>query len=398
MTIDTVGLSGNVIKQHTLRTIQLMKIMNYRISLIAVLIIAAFTTVSTAQVGITSVPFLQIEPDSRSAGMGNTGVAVADNAASLFWNPAGFAFQDEKTQIGITHSNWLPNFNTDLTYYYLAGKYHIDGLGNFGAHITYFDLGEQIKTDEIGREEGTFRSYELASGLSYGFRISDNFALGTGFRFIYSRLVPSGITVGGQPAQNGSSVGIDIAGLYRTNPFDIAGREARFNAGFNLSNIGRGMQYTDDAQRDPLPTVFRAGWSFNMKLDAEGYNSLTIANDISKVMARNDSTGKAMPMFQALFSSWDTYQRFDALSSEYVDVPLAEQLMIGVGAEYWYDNLFALRAGYFYESPNNGDRQFLTFGAGLRYSIFGVDFSYLQTLKENHPLANTIRFSVLLNF
>lgn len=355
-------------------------------------------TIATAQVGITAVPFLQIEPDSRSAGMGNTGVAVADNASALFWNPAGFAFQDETTQIGITHSNWLPNFNTDLTYYYLAGKHHIDGLGNFGAHITYFDLGEQVQTSAIGEEEGTFRSYELATGVSYGFRINDNLALGTGFRFIYSRLVPSGTMVGGQLAQNGSSIGFDLAGLYRTNPFTIADREARFNVGFNLSNIGRGVQYTDDAQRDPLPTLFRVGWSFNMNLDADGYNTLTIANDISKIMARNDSTGLAMPMFQALFSSWNTYERFDALSSEMVEVPLAEQLMIGIGAEYWYDSLFALRAGYFYESPNNGDRQFLTFGAGIRYNIFGVDFSYLQTLKENHPLANTIRFSVLLNF
>lgn len=372
--------------------------MSIKKSLYTALFLLTGSTVAVAQVGITAVPFLQIEPDSRSAGMGNTGVAVADNASALFWNPAGFAFQDKETQIGITHSNWLPNFNTDLTYYYLAGKHYVDGLGNFGAHITYFDLGEQVQTDDTGREIGTFRSYEFASGISYGFQITDNFALGTGFRFIYSRLVPAGLDVGGQTAQNGSSIGFDIAGLYKTNPFEIGDKLANFNLGFNLSNIGRGMQYVDDAQRDPLPTVFRAGWSFNMNLDSEGFNTLTIANDVSKVMARNDSTGKAMPVVQALFSSWDTYQRFDALSSEYVDVPLSEQLMIGIGAEYWYDNMFALRAGYFYESPNNGDRQFLTFGAGIRYNIFGVDFSYLQTLKENHPLANTIRFSVLLNF
>jgi len=365
---------------------------------LAILITGITAVTASAQVGITAVPFLQIEPDSRSAGMGNTGVAVADNATALFWNPAGFAFQDETSQVSVTRSEWLPNFNTDLTYYYLSGKYHVNGLGNFGAHITYFDLGEQVQTDEIGNELGTFRSYEMAAGLSHGIKLNENFALGAGFRFIYSRLVPAGIDVGGQTAQNGASVGFDIAGLYRTNPFTVADRDARFNVGFNLSNVGQGMQYVDDEQRDPLPTVFRAGWSLNMDLDTEGYNTLTIANDISKVMARNDSTGKAMPVFEALFRSWDSYQRFDALSQETVEVPLSEQLMIGIGAEYWYNQMFALRGGYFYESPNNGDRQFLTFGAGIRYNIFGVDFSYLQTLKENHPLANTIRFSLLLNF
>jgi long-subunit fatty acid transport protein len=356
-------------------------------------------SISMAQVGITSVPFLQIEPDSRSAGMGNTGVALADNASALFWNPAGFAFQEKETQIGITHSNWLPNFNTDLFYDYLAGKMYIDGIGTIGAHITYFNLGEQMQTDEAGNELGTFRSMEFASGASYGFRINDNFAIGTGFRFIYSRLVPAGIDVSGQPAKNGTSVGADLGLLYKTNIFEISDRLAQFNVGMNLSNIGPGIQYTDRAQQDPLPTVLRLGWAFNMNLDTDGFNTITIANDVSKVMARNDTTGgKAMPVHEAIFKSWDTYLRYDHIESEYKEVPLAEQFMIGIGAEYWYDRKFALRAGYFYESPNNGDRQFLTFGAGIRYNIFGVDFSYLQTLKENHPLANTIRFSVLLNF
>ena len=354
-------------------------------------------SVATAQVGITSVPFLQIEPDSRSAGMGNTGVALADNAAALFWNPAGFAFQ-EGTQIGITHSNWLPNFNTDLFYDYIVGKMHIDGIGTIGAHITYFNLGEQVQTDETGLELGTFRSYEFASGASYGFKVNENFAVGTGFRFIYSRLVPANTQVSGQTAKNGTSVGIDLAALYRTNPFEILEKTATFNVGMNISNIGPGIQYTDRAQQDPLPTILRMGWALNMNLDSEGFNTLTIANDISKIMARRDTTGESMSVGKALFSSWDAYYRYDAINSEFVEVPLSEQFMIGLGAEYWYNKQFAIRSGYFYESPNNGDRQFLTFGAGLRYNIFGVDFSYLYTFKENHPLANTIRFSVLVDF
>lgn len=349
-----------------------------------------------AQVGITAVPFLQIEPDSRTAGMGNAGVAIADNAAAIFWNPAGLAFQRE-TQISITHADWLPNFNTDLFYDYLVGVYHVEGIGTFGGHVTFLNLGEQEYRDENNNFLGKFTSYEVATGASYGFQITPNWGIGTGMRFIYSSLVPRGTTVGEQEAQNGVSVGFDIATLYRSNPFFVGGRSATVSAGFNLSNIGPAIQYNDEAQSDPLPTLLRLGWSYKMDLDVDGNNTLAIANDFSKIMARRDADGNAMSVGEALFRSWDTYRWEPVQGAGLVDVPLSEQFMVGLGLEYWYTNLFALRAGYFYESPNNGNREFLTFGAGLRYSFFGVDFSYIYTIEEEHPLANTIRLTALIN-
>jgi len=358
------------------------------------------------QAGITSVPFLQIEPDSRGAGMGNANVAISDNASAVFWNPAGLAFQ-KGTQISITHSNWLPQFDTDLFYDYLVGKMYVDGIGTIGGHVTFLNLGEQVRTNEDGTEEGTFRSYELAVGGSYGYRLSDNWAIGTGLRFIYSNLVPSGTRVSGQEARAGTSVGLDLAGMYRSDEFDLGGRDAQVSVGANLSNFGPGIQYTDAAQKDPLPTVLRAGWAFTTELDPDGYNTLTISNDFPKVMARiqpdiadGDTVGfKAMSPFEALFNSWDTFvTELDNSKPGPERITLAEQIVIGVGLEYWYNKQFALRSGYFYESPNNGDRQFLTFGAGLRYDIFGVDFSYIASLREQDPLADTIRFSVLVDF
>ncbi|TVQ03797.1 MAG: hypothetical protein EA359_08435 [Balneolaceae bacterium] len=354
-----------------------------------------------AQVGITAVPFLQIEPDSRATGMGNTGVAIADNASAIFWNPAGLAFQNQ-SQISLTHANWLPAFNADLFYDYLVGTYHVDGIGTIGGHITFLNLGEQTRTDETGLELGRFNSFEISAGLSYGFRLSDNFALGTGIRYIYSSLADG--SVSGQQINPGSSIGVDLAALYKTNPFTVANREATFNAGFNLSNIGPGIQYTDNAQRDPLPTMFRAGWAYKMDLDRNGLNTLTFSNDISKIMARNERVGtdpdspeyETMGVFEALFNSWGSFERFNG--TETVTVSLAQQLMFGFGLEYWYDNLFALRTGYYFEHPENGNREFITLGAGLRYNIFGVDFSYLYTLEDDHPLANTIRLSLLINF
>lgn len=354
-----------------------------------------------AQVGITAVPFLQIEPDSRATGMGNTGVAVADNASAIFWNPAGLAFQNQN-QISVTHANWLPAFNADLFYDYLVGTYHVDGIGTIGGHITFLNLGEQIRTDETGLELGRFNSFEISAGLSYGFRISENFSLGTGLRYIYSSLADG--SVSGQEISPGSSVGLDLAALYKTDPFQVGSRQATFNAGFNLSNIGPGIQYTDNAQKDPLPTVMRLGWAYTMDIDANGINTLTLSNDISKIMARNENVGtdpdspeyETMGVIEALFNSWGSYERFNG--SETVNVSLGQQLMYGFGLEYWYDDLFALRSGYYYEHPENGNREFITLGAGLRYNIFGVDFSYIYTLEDDHPLANTIRLSVLMNF
>ena len=367
------------------------------------LFVVAFIPFSVvqAQVGITAVPFLQIEPDSRATGMGNTGVAIADNSSAIFWNPAGLAFQDQ-SQINLTHANWLPAFNADLFYDYLVGTYHVDGIGTIGGHITFLNLGEQTRTDETGLELGRFNSFEISAGLSYGFSISDNFAVGTGLRYIYSSLADG--SVSGQSINPGSSVGLDLAALYKSNPFEVANRFASFNAGFNLSNIGPGIQYTDNAQKDPLPTVFRAGWAYKMDLDSNGLNTITFANDISKIMARNERIGsdpenpeyESMGVFEALFNSWGSYERFNG--TEMVTVSLAQQLMFGFGLEYWYDDLFALRTGYYYEHPENGNREFITLGAGLRYNIFGVDFSYLYTLEDDHPLANTIRLSLLVNF
>ncbi|MCC5905555.1 MAG: type IX secretion system outer membrane channel protein PorV [Balneolaceae bacterium] len=367
------------------------------------LLIAAILPFSAvqAQVGITAVPFLQIEPDSRSTGMGNTGVAIADNAAAIFWNPAGLAFQNQ-SQINLTHANWLPAFNADLFYDYLVGTYYIEGIGTIGGHVTFLNLGEQIRTDETGLELGRFNSFEISTGLSYGFRISDNFSVGTGLRYIYSSLADG--EVGGQSINPGSSIGVDLAALYKTNPFTVANRQANLNLGFNLSNVGPGIQYTDNAQKDPLPTILRAGWAYTMELDGNGLNTITLSNDVSKIMARNERVSsdtddpeyERMGVVEALFNSWGSFERHNG--TEMVEVGLAQQLMFGFGLEYWYDNLFALRSGYYYEHPENGNREFITLGAGLRYNIFGVDFSYLYTLEDDHPLANTIRLSVLINF
>ena len=346
-----------------------------------------------AQVGAAAVPFLQIEPDSRASAMGNASVAVASDANAIFWNPAGLAFQ-EGIEGALTHSQWLPEFDAGLFFDYIAGKYHVKDWGTFGMHVTYLNLGEHEARDEQNNPLGTFRSYDLAVGGSYGFKISNKLGFGTGLRFIYSNLAP-GQLVGTQETKAGVSVGFDLAGLFKTGHFNMGGIQSQASFGMNLANMGPSIQYSDSEQSDPLPTNLRFGWSYQMNFDE--YNSLRLVNDFNKLLVDRDSTG-TKGWTTAIFSAWKpiTVNSGTQDDTNLNQLSVFNQLTIGLGLEYWYSNLFALRGGYFYEHPENGNREFLTLGAGIRYNIIGVDFSYIYPLEENHPLANTIRFSIIV--
>ncbi len=366
-------------------------------------------TPAHAQLGEATALFLRIEPDSRSAGMGNAGVALADNANAMFWNPSGLAFQ-KNTQLGITHANWLPEFNAGLFYEYLVGTYHVDGVGTFGGNVTFLNLGEIELRDSQGNPEGEARSYELAVGVSYGYRVSERLGLGTTVRGIYSKLAPDGKV--GIDSGSASTVSFDLSALYRTAPFSLGGNNATFSTGLNIANMGGTMTYNEEEQA--LPMNLRVGYA--LTVDFDEYNSLTFANDFNKSLVSVDQfrrdcdtsqleEGEQCPLatdpdpfYKSLFNSWGTARGLEDQSGSAAELSLVEQFTVGMGVEYWYNDLLALRTGYFYEDPDNGNREFLNFGAGLRYNIIGVDISYIYTLEENNPLANTLRFSLLFDF
>ena len=371
-------------------------------SLLGLFVLASMLAVPAhGQVAQSSALFLRIEPDSRSAGMGNTGVAVADDANSMFWNPSGLAFQND-TQVGLTHANWLPEFNANLFYEYLVGSYHVDDVGTFGGNVTFLNLGETEIRDNQGNRLGVTNSYQLAGAASYGAKVTDRLGVGTSLRFIYSKLTSGqrGATGDG----NASTLATDLSALYRSAPFALAGTEATFSAGLNIANLGGTLDFNEqELGSDPIPASFRIGPA--LTLDFDEYNSLTIATDFNKSLVSSDvevqdgdtarvgNTG-----FQALFDSWGSARGQVRPNGEATSLSLLQQFTVGTGLEYWYDDLFALRSGYYYEHPDNGDRQFLTFGAGLRYNIVGVDISYLYTSDDRSPLANTLRFSLLFDF
>ena len=352
----------------------------------------------------TGVPFLLIGPNSRFGGMGETGTAIADDATAMHWNPSGLAYQKIGTEVNFTHSPWLAGLNLgDLFYDYIAGKQYIKSInGTIGASLTYLNIGEVIFTDEFGNLDPgrNYKAYEMAFATSYATMLGKDWAGGVTGRFIYSRLSPSDLTVGNEKGTGtGISASFDLSTMYRPvkAPKFLA---KKFSFGLDLSNMGPAISYVDADQADPLPTQFRFGFAYDI-IKSE-FNNLTLTADFSKLMVNRepgdtiktatDTTYKAGyvdPWYQALFTSWKG------------GIPgIAKSIQTSIGAEYWYGNpkLIALRAGYFYEDPSNGNRKFITLGAGLRYSLYGFDFSYISTVEETHPLANTLRFGLIVNF
>jgi hypothetical protein len=353
--------------------------------------------------GEAAVPFLLLAPDSRAGGIGESGSGLADNSAAIFWNPAGIAFLTG-TELSITHSNWLPQFNLDLFYDYLTYRQYVEELeGSVTASITYMNFGEFVRTGEVDPTPlGTFRSFDAALTLGYATKLHSDWGLGFNFRLIHSRL--SDEPVAGEEGRGvATSVSFDIATMWRPERLvlplineDIGGK---FSMGINLSNLGPKIYYIDRAQADPIPTNFRLGFAYKV-IDDE-FNSLIYTLDFSKLLVSKTTdtvtnTTSSKEFYEAIFAAW-------------ADRPLSEEIrdvVTSMGLEYWYgtpgDFLFALRTGFFYEDPSFGNRKFMTFGGGIRYDIYGFDFSYITTSVfkdgENHPLSDTLRFTVLIGW
>lgn len=329
----------------------------------------------------TAVPFLLISPDSRSSGFGEGGVAMSGtDPNTIFWNPAGLS-RINNIQVAITHSKWLPQFDTDLFYDYLAATFPLgEDMGTIGGHFTYLNLGENNWTDNQGNNLGSFKSMEFATGISYGVSIDEEWSVGAGMRVIYSKLAPNNITVA-QEKGNGSSVGIgvDIAAEYQPVYFDKLLRIAT-----SITNIGPKMSYVDKKQADPIPTNFRLGASYRVLND--DYYSIDVYADMAKLLIVRD-TVTDYSWYQGLYKSWTK----DGFTTEMTKARLM------LGAEFVYEKYFSLRTGYFYENKDFGNRKFITYGAGLRYDVLNIDFSYISAYEEQHPLAGTVRISLGLD-
>ncbi|MBI5463418.1 MAG: type IX secretion system outer membrane channel protein PorV [Ignavibacteriales bacterium] len=345
-----------------------------------------------SQVTTTAVPFLLIAPNSRASALGESGVALADDAWAIYWNPAGYAFQ-RGSELSLTHANWLPAFNfPDLWIAHIVYKQPVEELdGVMAVSATYLNLGEFDRTLDSPQSLGKFKAYEYALAVGYSTKVSENLGLGVNVRLIHSDLAPFGAA---QEQGRGVATGFsfDVGMLYKPRnafiPFTDVELGSRLSLGFNLSNVGPKLAYIDKAQADPLPMNLRLGFAYQF-LESE-FNNMTFNLDVSRLLVKKDTAGGSDEFYKAFFSTW-TGSSFSEQMRQFVT---------GMGLEYWYGSprLIAMRAGFFYEDPRTGNRKFMTFGAGIRFDIYGFDFSYINAFEEQHPLGNTLRFSLSINW
>lgn len=347
----------------------------------------------------TAVPFLLIAPDSRSGGMGNAGVATSADGNSAHWNPAKLSFLEKGSQgVSLSYTPWLSRLVPDIDLAYVTYYNKLDDRQAFAITLRYFSLGEINFTDENGGSIGTFNPNEFAIGGTYSLKLFDNFSAGIGLRYIFSNLT-AGQSVSGLQTQPGTSFASDISVYYESEQFRLEDMDAKWAAGMNISNIGAKIAYTESGDEDFLPTNLRLGGAFTMIFDK--YNELTIAADANKLLVPTppvrDDDGNIVAgedpnvgVITGIFQSFG-----DAPNGGTEEL---REITYSIGVEYWYDQKFAVRGGYFYEHETKGNRQYFTIGAGLKYNVFGIDMAYLIPAKFDvrSPLENTLRFS--LNF
>jgi len=345
------------------------------LTVVMLIVLTLFSVSNLFAISQAAVLFLLISPGARSAGMGESFVAVADDAAAIFWNPGGLAFQRGR-EVTLMHAPWLPGLlgsDGDMYYEFLAYRQYFENLGGtLAASVTFLNLGEMAQTGEQGPEViDTFSAWDMAITLGYATQLSEHLGIGFNMRYIRSNLAPMGA---GEEKGNGvgNAFAVDIGMLYKT-PF-LKG----LSLGFNLSNMGPKITYVDAAQADPLPTNLKVGFAYKI-LDTE-FNRMLISVETNKLLVRQGD-----PFYKALYSAWTEGSAADQFKS----------LVSAVGVEYVYDNMIYLRAGYYYDEL--GKVKYPTFGAGLQYASYRFDFAYAAP-EQGHPLSDTMRFSLTASF
>ena len=354
----------------------------------------------------TAVPFLNFAPDSRHSGMGDVGVATSPDANSAHWNSGKLAFVEDEMGFSLSYSPWLGKLVNDMSLSYLTGYFKIDENSAFGFDLRYFNMGDIQLTDELGNELGEFNPRDIAIGTTYSRKLSSNLGLGISARFIHSNLSGNISSVGGAEGKPGISVGADV-GLYYQKKIYSGTKEGSWAWGVNISNIGPKITYNSSEDLDYIPTNLRLGTSYSMNLDP--FNTLTFSLDFNKLLVptppiyltNEDGTLATDEDGNLIISQGKDPNRplISGMFGSFGDAPGGfseemQEVMISFGVEYMYNQKFALRTGYFYENPNKGGRRYFTMGLGFDLNRIGFDFSYLVPQTQNHPLAETLRFSL----
>lgn len=367
----------------------------------------------------TGVPFLMIAADARAAGMGDNGVATSTDAFSQQYNPAKYAFSLKKQGFAVSYTPYLTALVNDISLGQVNYFNRINEKSAFASSLRYFSQGEIQLTDDTGNNIAIVKPNELALDLSYSLQLSEKFAMAVAGRYIRSNLrIP---TTNGD-ASAASTFAVDIAGFYQSSEIAFNDFNGRFRGGFNLQNLGPKITYDASASEADesanfLPANLRLGGGFDFILDEynkiavnvefaklmvptpqvpvpvdlNGDGDTTDSNEIAAAREKNNRDYRSVSWTSGIFKSFNDAP--DGFSEE------LKEFTYSIGTEYWYQDAFAFRLGYFNESEQKGKRKYFTLGAGFKYNVVGLDVSYLfSTSKVPNPLENTLRFSLTFNF
>jgi len=357
----------------------------------------------------TAVPFLMISPDARAGALGDAGVSSSPDVNSMRWNPAKYAFIDQDMGFALNYTPWLRSLVPDINLSYLSGFRRLDDLQVIAFSMTYFTLGEINFTDEVGNFLFPVKPNEFSFDAAYARMLSENLSGAIAARFIYSDLT-QGQRAGGMETQAGVALAADVA-VYYQRELAWDNTPATFAAGLNISNMGNKISYTDEVNAEFIPINLRIGPSLTFDLDE--FNQLSLMVDFNKLLvptppiyARDDSGGVIIgDDGEYVIERGERPDRsvVAGMLGSFTDAPGGfreelNEITISTGVEYWYDRQFALRAGYFHEHESKGNRKYFTLGVGLKYNVFGLDFSYVVPLAQRSPLENVLRFSLSFDF
>lgn len=367
----------------------------------------------------TAMPFLIISPDSRAGGMGDAGCTSSADASSIHWNASKLAFSEKQMGFGVSYTPWLRALVPDINLAYISGYYKTKNNGVFGASMRYFSLGDITFTDISGNTIGSFRPNEFALDLAYAVKLGDKFSAGGAARYANSNLT-GGTFVDGSATRPGRTFAVDLSATYREDKLKIGDKKGIGTLGMNISNIGAKVSYSDRGGKnnaDFIPINLRLGGGLTINVDE--YNSVQFIADVNKLLVPTPPIYKQKinPVTQKpdgveydangdpVILAGKNPKRgvAEGIFGSFNDAPGGakeelKELNYALGMEYWYNKLFAVRGGFFYESPTKGNRKYFTLGAGIKYNVFGLDFAYLIPTQQRNPLENTLRFTLTFDF
>ncbi len=364
----------------------------------------------------TAVPIISVSPDSRAGGMGDVGVASDPDGASLYWNPAKLAFLDRGSSLSLSYTPWLNKLVNDINLAYVSYTFKPAENQGGGIAMRYFSLGEINFRDEGNQDQGTGQPYELAVNGAYALKLNEQMSLAVGLRWIFSDLLNGiGQTNSGIDGTPGQSFAADVGYYFESREFNMSeGRKQSFALGANISNVGAKITYGNEADDDFIPTNLRLGGAYKLRFDE--FNRLAFMLDFNKLLVPTPPVREGEPNFpqdqngngvndEILFGQDDDVNAFQGIFQSFGDAPGGaseelEEVVINAGAEFWYDERFAVRGGYQYEDNQKGGRQYFTLGLGVKFNVFGLDFAYLipASATVRSPLENTLRFTLHFDF